>query len=509
VSAPILLADLGGVVGDDSVEDREDGVKGVGQLSAVRSRKSRKALALSTMQNLEAAAVWIPDWERAEEIDRLMRHDGPGRQMQTNAMTMFVFGEATRECGSRAAKAERELGDPATWARLCATVAAVFRDDPSRRLHPKPPTYKQFWRFRHTYLESSERLGEVKRDEAIAVARRLGLFDPAKGSLSNPSADNVVYGDAKVLNGPFNTTAVDPVTGEPTGRRHDPDMHPYHKGDRRTGRRMVSICVRSDHFNERVMLNVTTMHVTLGNDGTEATDMIIDLGQLVHVAAADYDMALYPANHDRLMAAGIAPVAKVQRTSKATPAKAILGEHTFTLADGSKESMTVMAVDGWAGIIVPTVEGPKWVALEPSQVKKAQNKAGSWRWWQYWRIRDLPEVPRQWRGAQVHIRHSWVPDDGEKSRSRVLRLHPEGSDSYQELYRRRNDIESMHRHLQDLMFNERVNTIGDRNLRVWLHSYQTHVNRTALIAWHYRTGGDVSAWFGNWLPPPQQRQAAA
>ena len=159
--------------------------------------------------------------------------------------------------------------------------------------------------------------------------------------------------------------------------------------------------------------------------------------------------------------------------------------------------------------MLPTVEGKKWVALEPVQVKKARNKNGTWRWWQYWRVRDVPEVTRSLRGATVHIRPSCSADDGDLSRSLALRLFPEGSPGYQEVFRRRNDIESMHRHLKDLMFNDRVSTVGDRNMRIWLHSYQARVNRNALIAWHYRTGGDISAWFGEWRPPPQRRAAAA
>ena len=150
------------------------------------------------------------------------------------------------------------------------------------------------------------------------------------------------------------------------------------------------------------------------------------------------------------------------------------------------------------------------ISAEPVQVKKAQNKNGTWRWWQYWRVRDLPEVGRPLRGAVVHIRHSYsAKEDGDQSRSTVLRVFPEGSPGYKVTFPRRNDIESMHRHLKDLMFNDRVSTIGDRNLRVWLHSYQSRVNRNALIAWHYRTGGDISPWFGEWRPPPQRTAAAA
>ena len=116
---------------------------------------------------------------------------------------------------------------------------------------------------------------------------------------------------------------------------------------------------------------------------------------------------------------------------------------------------------------------------------------------------------RSLRGGVVHIRHSYSAEDGEQSRSQALRLFPEGSPGYRATFPRRNDIEPMHRHLKDLMFNDRVSTIGDRNLRVWLHTYQTRVNRTALIAWHGRTGGDISEWFGEWRPPPQRRATAA
>ena len=422
-----------------------------------------------------------------------------------------LFGEAILECGSNAAQAERELADPENWQRLCRAVECAYPNDPTRRLHPKSPTYKQWWRFREHYLGEVENLRFQKRAEAVAVARRLDLLDPANGSVTNPSRDNVVVGDAKVVNGLFNTPPIDPKTGMRSERRHDPDMDTYHKGDKRTGRRMVSATTRNDHFNERVMLDVTTMHVTEGNDATRFTDMVLELNEVLGypVPVAAYDMALYAANHDRLMAAGTATVAKVHRDAKSRPKTLQLGDHTFRLLDGTEQTHPVLVVDGWPGIVIPTVEGKKWVNLEPVQVKKALNKNGTWRWWQYWKVRDLPEVARPLRGAVVHVRHSYSSDDGDQSRSIVLRLFPEGSPGYKATFPRRNDIESMHRHLKDLMFNDRVSTIGDRNLRVWLHSYQSRVNRNALIAWHYRTGGDISPWFGEWRPPPQRRAAAA
>ena len=97
----------------------------------------------------------------------------------------------------------------------------------------------------------------------------------------------------------------------------------------------------------------------------------------------------------------------------------------------------------------------------------------------------------------------------DSSRSIALRVFPEVSPGYWVVFGRRNGIASMHCHLQDMMSNDRVPVVGDRSLRIWLHSYQTRVNRTALLAWHYRTGGDISQWFGEWQPPPRRRPLAA
>ncbi|MEN9505103.1 MAG: hypothetical protein RI958_1029, partial [Actinomycetota bacterium] len=103
VSQPIPLEALGTLGSDNSLEEREDGVKGVGQVSAPRpGRKAKRKFSISSLQQIEAAAVWEPDWRRATEIDAAMRHDGPGRRMETNAMSMIVFGEAVLEFGSNA-----------------------------------------------------------------------------------------------------------------------------------------------------------------------------------------------------------------------------------------------------------------------------------------------------------------------------------------------------------------------------------------------------------------------
>jgi hypothetical protein len=45
--------------------------------------------------------------------------------------------------------------------------------------------------------------------------------------------------------------------------------------------------------------------------------------------------------------------------------------------------------------------------------------------------------------------------------------------------------------------------------RINFHAYQLHLAATALIAWQYRTGGDLTPWFGRWRPPGARTVLAA
>jgi hypothetical protein len=46
-----------------------------------------------------------------------------------------------------------------------------------------------------------------------------------------------------------------------------------------------------------------------------------------------------------------------------------------------------------------------------------------------------------------------------------------------------------------------VRALGLERRELQLRGYQTHQGITALLAWHYRTGGDLSRYFGEWKPP--------
>ena len=59
----------------------------------------------------------------------------------------------------------------------------------------------------------------------------------------------------------------------------------------------------------------------------------------------------------------------------------------------------------------------------------------------------------------------------------------------------------MHNNMKEKWFGRRVRAVGLERRELQLRGYQTHQGITALLAWYYRTGGDVSRYFGEWKPP--------
>jgi hypothetical protein len=69
------------------------------------------------------------------------------------------------------------------------------------------------------------------------------------------------------------------------------------------------------------------------------------------------------------------------------------------------------------------------------------------------------------------------------------------------LFGGREDTESMHNNMKEKWFGRRVRAVGLERRELQLRGYQKHQGITALLAWHYRTRGDVSRYFGEWKPP--------
>ena len=208
-------------------------------------------------------------------------------------------------------------------------------------------------------------------------------------------------------------------------------------------------------------------------------------------------MALHATDQDRILDTGRHVLVKTPLTKKGRLAQVSLGAHIFK--DGARSmSMPVTAVDGTPGVQL-VVDGDRYFQpLERIQTKRRKRTV-----YGRWRIPEHPSVSAHLQGLTTLIRHSSTADEraNGKPRTRALRTIPPTDADWAGLYGGREDLESMHNNMKEKMFGRRARAVGLQKRELQLRGYQTHQGITALLAWHFRTGGDVSSYFGEWKPP--------
>ena len=188
---------------------------------------------------------------------------------------------------------------------------------------------------------------------------------------------------------------------------------------------------------------------------------------------------------------------KTSLTNKAKRVHVPLGTYTFK-ETGREVTLPVTAFDGTPGIQV-VIDGTRmWQPLERVQTKRRGTTL-----YGNWRIPEDEAVSPHLRGMTAWIRQSSTEDERAtgKRRTRALRTIPPTDSDWRRLFGGREDTESMHNHMKEKWFGRRVRAVGLERRELQLRGYQIHQGITALLAWHYRTGGDLSRYFGEWEPP--------
>ena len=120
-------------------------------------------------------------------------------------------------------------------------------------------------------------------------------------------------------------------------------------------------------------------------------------------------------------------------------------------------------------------------------------------------------MPVNLRGAKVRVRHSRTMSElnAGKSRSRALRIFPESDHRFDKIFGLREDSESANSDYKSRLWNRRCRTLRHESVEFNNIGYQIHVMITALVAYHNRTGADMTEWFGlHELPTKAKRQLA-
>lgn len=484
---------------------------------AVSARAPTRGPLHSLSQTLELIFCFAPLWEISEQIEAEIAASGaaarPGRKRRYPIMMLLIWDVALWDCGSARA-VERELKDPLLWQRLRRAAEKAWPDHPNRRLPRRPISRSQYHRGRERHLRPREaQLTAWAEDTAAEAAAFMGILDPAAGDVTHPPGPNTVYGDATWVKALFAADPrrprrrLDAATGELSPQRCDPDARAYNtRTGSGVGHQAVLALARNPHPGERVILAAFLNHPGR-SDATAFTDKALELANRRpgRIAAAAYDGALHAADMIRLLDNAITPIAKTRRGPGGTPAAAALGPHKATLADGTKTSIDVTAIDGTPAIAATDAAGKMWyIPLTRNKTRIRRNKTRPAAVYTHWRTPDTGSgaaLAGPLAGAAVTIRHN-PPDRAQALRiNQALRAIPPSDPDYDRLYGLREDAESANSHLKERLRHSRAHTTGRQRLQLNLTGYQIHTLINALANWQHRTQGDTTRWFGQHQPP--------
>jgi hypothetical protein len=352
---------------------------------------------------------------------------------------------------------------------------------------------------RNRYLSDPailELLGEIHRKAAARQAIQLGLLDPrAGGSWTRPHLDRLLYGDGKVITPLYRAkpgdVRLDRATGElrPLRAEVDADLHVEGTGEAAWGTKFVVLATRGAAVHSRLLLDVAFVE----NKGGEAATAMRCLERTASLSPGAqgvvYDMALRGIHHQSILRdLGLLPINRVT-AARANPKgprrdrrehrieKMVFVEaKTVTQRDGSTRKVDLYARAGTIGVGSLAADG-ELVFTPLSRVRTHRNAdRGGYRWYNDYRL------PESLGAGVVTIRLHGNAEDGARrfNRTENVRPIPPDDPGFPELFRRRNDAESINRALEDTLWLGRAHSLGHRRQLLNLIGYAVMVNSLAL-----------------------------
>ena len=211
-----------------------------------------------------------------------------------------------------------------------------------------------------------------------------------------------------------------------------------------------------------------------------------------------YDAAFRGVHHQRLMRdLGWVSVNRVtvNAVSRKRPAKdrkrvekTVYVETRTVRTPGGDQQVRLISQGGWIGLGEVTESGkPVFVPLDRVRTHRNTGKRGTYRWYNDYRL------PGHLGGGVVTVRLHANAEGAKRKFNRaenVRQVRP-GDPDFEVLYRRRNDAESINRHLDDTLWLRRARSIGNRRQLLNMITYVLGVNALSM---HGRRQG---------LAPPQ------
>jgi hypothetical protein len=409
---------------------------------------------------------------------------------------MWLLFDALLSVYGSGRKVEAELAHPAVWSRLRRHVRDAQPDRPELWLPERPMRRHHYLYGRTRYLTAPgvlERLAELHREIAARQAVEVGLCDPAGGgSWTHPELSRMLYADGKVITPLFRAKPgdkkIDKTTGEVHYPRAEPDagFHVEGTGEMVWGTKFVLIAARHTYPNSRFIVDVA--HVaTSGGEAQAAVDHFCQLAPLLPGAqGVVYDTALRGVHHQKLMrdlgwlsvnrvtaAAGSRKQGRGKNKTSRIEKVVFIETRTITTPAGEDQTIRLLAEGGRVGLGEITDTGKSvFVALQRVRTHRNADKQGTYRWY------NDDRLPEHLGAGVVTVRLHTNGDDEDRkfNRAENVRQIPPGDPDFETLYRRRNDAESINRHLDDTLWLRRAHTIGARRQLLNLITYAMGVN---------------------------------
>ena len=261
------------------------------------------------------------------------------------------------------------------------------------------------------------------------------------------------------------------------------------------GTKFVLIATRHPHPNSRFIVDVAHVPKPGGEAGV-AVDHFTHLAALLPGAqGVVYDTALRGVHHQTLVrglgwlsvnrvtaAAGSRKQGRGKNKTERIEKIVFLETRTVTTLGGEK-TIRLLAEGGRVGLGELTDTGePVFVPLTRVRTHRNADKRGTYRWYNDYRL------PGEYGAGIVTVRLHANRDDESRgfNRAENVRQIPPGDPDFETLYRRRNDAESINRHLDDTLWLRRAHTVGARRQLLNVITYAMGVN--AMTMRHPQSG---------------------
>lgn len=453
---------------------------------------TERQIGFSTLERLEAIIANRALYELADAVPEPDSSAG-GRPRQYPVFMWLLF-DALLSVYNSGRRVEAELAHATVWQRLRGLVEQAVPDRSELWLPERPMRRHHYLYGRSRYLTAPdvlERIAELHRSLACEQAREWGLFDPdGAGSWTHPDLSRMLYADGKVITPLFRAQPgdkkIDKATGEVHYPRaeHDAALHVEGTGEMVWGTKFVLIAARHRHAHSRFILDAAYVPTPGGEAGTAVERFAALAPCLPGAHGVVYDTALRGMHHQLLMRElGWISINRVTAASgsrkqgggkdrKRVEKLVYVETKTVTTPNGPVE-VRLLSQGGRVGLGEVTEAGePVFVPLVRVRTHRNPDKRGTYRWYNDYRL------PEDLGGGVVTVRLHTSSDDVKRkfNRAENVRQIPPGDPDFEVMYRRRNDSESINRHLDDTLWLRRAHSVGHRRQLLNLITYALGVN---------------------------------